>query len=131
MILVRIPKSMLIESTPGSIYEVWLVCKGDIPSERRIFEFLKPKLYEKFKVELLDCRIDGNTAKLTITGSPFVWSILLTWLPTILASIGLIVLLIAVYLVVKSIPEWLAALLIIGSVMLGIGGGMLYGARRK
>jgi len=116
-----IPKEMLTDSVPGQIYELEISTKG-IDNPEQVISVLQAELPRKFKgLKVRWIRIDNSTIRMQIEGSPFAWSALLMFLPSILATIGVIVTLIAVYLVWTMIPGWLTAMLILGAVLMFFG----------
>ena len=126
-----IPRAMLTESIPGSIYEIEIVTKG-IPNPDEAIDVLRMELPKRFNLKVLWVGVENNVVRMQIIGSPFPWPALLAFLPEILLAIGIVVVLISVYLVFSHIPSWVYALLIIGSILtfgayiggakLGIGG---------
>lgn len=113
-----IPEAMLTESTIGAIYELQIKTEG-VDNPQEAINIISSELPKKFKgLEVLWARVDSPYIKVQIKGSPFVWSAVLLFLPQILATVGIIVALIAVYLIWSAIPSWAMALLIIGGIII-------------
>lgn len=98
-------EGMLTESVIGSRYEIQIKTKG-VPSPNRTLQVLKDGLEEKFNAEVTYCEIVGDEISIQIVGSPFVWSTVLLFIPQILATIGVAVAGIVVYLMVSGVPSW-------------------------
>lgn len=112
--LVAIPKDMLTESVPDAVYEVHVKTEG-IPNPEECAKHLVKELPAKVKgLKIIWIGFEGDTIKMQIVGSPFAWSLLLFLLPTILAIIGIVMVLVSVYSVITAIPTWAWALLLIG-----------------
>ena len=109
-----IPKAMLTESVPGAIYHLDIKTQG-IPNPEQCASLLAAELPKRIKgLKIIWIGFDGDIIKLQIEGSPFPWALLLFLLPTILAIIGIVVILVAVYSIITAIPTWALALLLIG-----------------
>ncbi len=116
-----IPRKMLTESVPGQIYHIDIKTKG-VPNPEEAIRVLRTELPKKFpglKVHWIE--VHDPYIKLQITGSPFAWALLLMFLPQILALSGIVVLLIAVYLFMVTVPTWMYALLGLGAVLIFFG----------
>jgi len=121
---VYIPRAILRESVPGAVYLIEVRTRRAVPErwvnpDAEVAELLKRKLEEK-GIEVLWVRVD-ETIYIQARGSPFSWSLILALLPEILGAIGIIVTLIAVFLVIAEIPGWVLALLLAGLSMAYIG----------
>jgi len=113
-----IPPSILTESVPGQIYQVEVATEG-VPDPSRAVGALKTELPQKFpglKVRWVEVRDDA--IRLQLEGSPFLWAAVLAFLPQILLAAGVVVTLIAVYLVLSGVPSWLFGLAAVGLVLL-------------
>jgi len=116
---IYIPRDMLTESVTDAIYELQVRTEG-IPDPGRAVEVIRTELPRKVPgLKVLWVRADDKNIIMQIQGSPFPWTIVLFWLPEILAAIGIIVVAIAVFLVVTYVPTWLW-------VMLAAGIGLIY-----
>ena len=118
-----LPVKMLTDSVPGKFYHLNIETTG-ISDEKAVASLLINKLNEKFKAKVVWIKVEGNNIELQISGSPFVWAVLIPFIPTILAVIGISVVLVAVYSIISAIPTWAWALLIIGSVLAVFGPGI-------
>lgn len=107
-------KSTLTESVPGCTYEIRIATRG-IPDEEKAAVILVDTLRSKFNAKTNWIRIEGNTIRMQIEGSPFAWALLLAFLPDILLGVGVVVLLISVFLLITTSP-YVAA-----SIVLGLG----------
>jgi len=106
----------------GAIYEIKLSTSQLTPSKAsEAIEKLRSELKEKFGIELIHAYATENSINLTIRGSPFSWAALLTFLPTILLLIGIILLGISVWQITTVIPPWVWFLLITGGALLLFG----------
>ena len=116
-----IPKDMLTDSVPGQIYELVINTDG-IGNPEQIITILQAELPRKFKrLKVKWIRIDNSTIRMQIEGSPFSWALLLAFLPTILETAGVVVLMIAIYLVWVHVPGWVIGMLIIGAILTYFG----------
>ena len=118
--LVEMSKEVLTDSVPGKVYHLTIETKG-IANEEEVARVLIAKLYEKFRAKVIWIRIDGGIIDLQFIGSPFPWLALLAWLPTILAMLGIVMILVSVYSVIAAIPGWAWALLAVGVAMILFG----------
>lgn len=110
------PKEVLTESVPGAIYELRIKTKG-VSNPKNVMVMLAEALWDNFKAKLYYFEVSDNIITMQIEGSPFAWAALLIFLPQILLTVGVIVLLIVVYLAVSSIPNWVYA---VAAVALGL-----------
>ena len=111
-----IPRDMLSESVPGSIYQLKIQTRG-VSDPARAINLLKTELPKKFPgLKVLWANVEGEMIYLQISGSPFLWQALLLFLPTLLGLIGIVIVLVAVYLVFAAVPGW-----VIGILLAGIG----------
>ena len=116
-----IPRAMLTESVPGVVYELEIRTEG-IPDERAVINLLREEMPKKFKgLEVLWIRVDDKVIRMQIIGSPFAWSLVLLWLPEILALIGVVVTFIAIYFVAAEVPSWAWAILAVGVALIWLG----------
>jgi len=116
-----IPRAVLTESVPGAVYELEIRTKG-ISNPSEVVDVLSKEMPKKFKgLKVLWIRIDDPVIHMQITGSPFAWQLVLLWLPEILQLIGVVVTLIAVFLVISQIPAWAWATLLSGVFLIYAG----------
>ena len=116
-----IPKAMLTDSVPGQKYELKIRTNG-VPDPAATINLLRTELPKQFfDLKVLWINIEGDTITIQISGSPFLWASLLLFLPTILGAVGVIIVLIAVYLMFSAVPGWVFALVIIGGVLIFVG----------
>lgn len=106
---VLIPKEILTESVVGSCYMLKIETKG-ITNPDEVLNILKDGLEKKFKMTVVYGEVSSNFITLQVTGSPFIWSVVLMFLPQILVVIGVVVGVITAYLLVSSIPTWVYGL---------------------
>jgi len=121
---VYIPRAVLTESVPGQRYELNISTNG-IQDQSQVVKVLTSELPNKFKgLKIHWIRVDNNSIRMEIEGSPFVWATLLLFLPEILLTIGVVVTFIAVFLVVSAVPSWAWAIFAIGAILIIFGGGI-------
>jgi hypothetical protein len=75
----------------------------------------------RFRAKVVWIRISEDVIDVQLEGSPFAWAALIAFIPTILAILGVSVILVSVYSVVSAIPSWAWALLIVGVGLIFIG----------
>jgi len=116
-----IPKDMLTDSVIGQKYELKIRTNG-VPDPAATINLLATELPKQFfDLKVLWINVEGDTITIQISGSPFAWPALLLFLPTILAGVGVIIVLIGVYLMFSAVPGWVFALVIIGGVLIFVG----------
>ena len=118
--LVEMSKEVLTDSVPGKVYHLTIETKG-IANEEEVARVLIAKLYEKFRAKVVWIRIADGIIDLQFFGSPFAWLALLAWLPTILAMLGIVMILVSIYSVIAAIPSWAWALMAVGVVVILFG----------
>lgn len=118
--LVEIPTVTLGESVPEKIYELHIKTDG-VSNAEEVVTLLAEKLYNEFKAKAIWAEVDGAEIKLQIIGSPFVWALLIPFIPAILALLGITTILISVYSVFAAIPGWAWGLLVVGVVLIFAG----------
>jgi len=118
--LVEAPREVLTESVPGKAYHITIETKGVI-DEQQVVDTLTTELYTRFKAKVIWMRIADDIIDIQLIGSPFVWGALLAFLPTILAMLGIVVVLISLYSVLAAIPGWAWGLLVVGVGMILLG----------
>ena len=118
--LVEMSKEVLTDSVPGKVYHLTIETKG-IANEEEVAKTLVTELYNKFKAQVIWIRIENGVIDLQTIGSPFAWLALLAWLPTILAMLGIVMILVSIYSVIAAIPGWAWALLAVGVAMILFG----------
>lgn len=117
-----IPRAMLTESVPGQIYELEVRTEV-VDNPERVIDALQAELPKEFKdLKVKWIRIDGSVVKMQIVGSPFAWSLLLAFIPSILTVVGVIVTLISVFLIWTTVPGWVTGLAVLGLVLTAFGG---------
>ena len=120
----HIPRAMLIESVRGQIYEVEIRTKG-VSNPEQAISTLNVELPKKFKgLKVHWIGIDDSVIKVQLTGSPFAWAALVLFIPAILTVVGIVVTIIAVFLVWTSIPPYVTASLVVGLVLTVFGSQM-------
>lgn len=117
---IEIPKGMLTDSVPGVIYTLLIRTEG-ISDARSVINTLIPALEEKFNAKTTYISVGDRDMILQIEGSPFVWSLLIPFIPSILALIGIVVAFVSVWSVITAIPNWVYALAAIGVGLIFIG----------
>jgi len=132
--LVEMPKEVLTDSVPGKVYHLTIETKG-IANEEEVAKTFVVELYNKFKAQVIWIRIEDGVIDLQLIGSPFAWLALLAWLPTILAMLGIVMVLVSIYSVISAIPGWAWALLAVGVAIILFGpkiaGAVTSGLERK
>ena len=118
--LVEMSKEVLTDSVPGKVYHLTIETKG-IANEEEVARVLIAKLYEKFRAKVIWIRIADGIIDLQLIGSPFPWLVLLAWLPTILAMLGIVMILVSIYSVIAAIPSWAWALMAVGVAVILFG----------
>jgi hypothetical protein len=111
--IVEMSKDVLTDSVPGKVYHLTIETKG-IANEKEVAKTLVTKLYDNFKAQVIWIRIENGVIDLQLIGSPFAWLALLAFLPTILAMLGIVVVLVSLYSVLAAIPGWAWGLLVVG-----------------
>ena len=106
------------ETEKGKFYELHIYTDG-IPDPRRTIEGLIDGLRDH-GVETIWARSDAESIQIQIAGSPIAWATLLLLLPTILSVLGVVVTLIAVYMIFSGIPSWSWGLLAVGLLLLAV-----------
>lgn len=119
-LFMEIPKEMLTDSVPGVIYTLLIRTEG-ISDSQKVVDTLIPALEEKFGAKTTYISVGDRDIILQIEGSPFVWALLIPWIPSILALIGIVVAFVSVWSVITSIPSWVYALSAIGVGLIFIG----------
>lgn len=104
------------ETERGRFYELHIDTDG-IPDPRRAVEALVEGLRNR-GVETVWASADARQIRLQVAGSPFAWAVLLPFIPTILSVVGIVVTLIAAYLIVTGIPAWAWGVLAIGVLLM-------------
>jgi len=111
--IVEMSRGVLTDSVPGKVYHLTIETKG-IANEKEVAKTLVTELYNKFKAQVIWIRIVDGVIDLQLIGSPFAWVALIAFLPTILAMLGIVVVLISLYSVLAAIPGWAWGLLAVG-----------------
>ena len=118
--LIEMPTVVLGDSVPGKVYEIHIKTNG-VPDAEKAVMTLAEKLYDEHKAHTIWAEVDGDTIKLQVIGSPFVWAVLIPFIPAIMGLIGVSVVLISVYSVLAAIPSWAWGLLVAGVILLFAG----------
>jgi len=117
--LERLPMETLTESVPGKHYHLHIETDGIYGNKEELAGMLVNGLWENFRAKVKYMRIGDYNIDIQLEGSPFAWSALIPWIPSIIGLIGVAVTLIAVYGIISAIPSWAWA-------TLGIGLGLLF-----
>ena len=104
------------ETEKGRFYELHINTDG-IPDPRRAVDTLIAGLRNR-GVETVWASADARQIKIQIAGSPIAWAAVIPFIPTILSAVGVIVTVIAAYLIVTGIPTWAWGILAIGVLLL-------------
>jgi len=118
-----LPIAMLTDSVPGKFYHISIETAG-ISDEKVAVDTVVNELREEFKAKVVWIKVDGKNIELQLCGSPFVWAVLIPFIPTILGVIGISVVLVAVYSIMAAIPGWALGLLVIGAFLTFFGPGI-------
>lgn len=112
---VYMPRALLTDSVPGQQYELQIKTQS-IPTDkqRTVAELLAEKLSEKFMAKVNYIEVGDNWVVVQLEGSPFAWVLLLAFIPQILAAVGVIVTVIAVFLIFGAAPMWQILMLLLG-----------------
>lgn len=99
------------ESVPGEIYELLLETNG-IPNPEDAVNLLTQE-FPNFdpSTKILWIEADNQNIRMQISGSPFLWTALIPWLPSILGLLGITLAFISIWNLITSIPTWIWALL--------------------
>jgi len=113
---------MSAESVPGRMYEIHVVLKNKANEEsaRKLISILPDEFIRRFNAKVNYVEVNDNYVRIQLTGSPFPWSAVLLFLPQIFMIVGLIVSLIAVFLLITKAP-WEAAAAIVGIALMVAG----------
>lgn len=104
------------ETVKGKFYEIHIDTDG-IPDPSRAVTALTEGLRNQ-GVQTIWASSDGKRITIQIAGSPMAWSVFMTLVPTILSVIGVIVTIIAVYMIISDIPGWAWGMLVVGFLFL-------------
>lgn len=109
-------------SVPGNLYEidVKLKSRADAESAKKLASVLPKEFRKRFNAEVKYVEVTDNTARIQLEGSPFSWAAVIAFLPEIFMFAGLIIAVIAVFLLITKAP-WEAAAVIIGILLMVIG----------
>jgi len=119
---VEIKSNMLTDSVAGGEYTLKIQTKG-VSNPEETLKLLRDKLNEKFGITVLYGEVADNVITLQIKSHislQFAWSAILVFLPQILIVVGVVVAMIAVYLMISSIPSWVYAMGVMAIVLLFI-----------
>ncbi|GAI46277.1 unnamed protein product [marine sediment metagenome] len=106
------------ETEKGKYYELHVNTDG-VPDPRRAVETLISGLRDQ-GVETVWASADAERIKIQTAGSPMAWAVLIPLIPTILSVVGIVVTLVAVYMIFGGIPSWAFGLLAIGLLLLTV-----------
>lgn len=118
--LIEIPTVVLGDSVPGKVYEIHIKTNG-VPDAEKTVMLLAEKLYDEHKAHTIWAEVDGDTIRFQVIGSPFVWAVLIPFIPAIMGLLGISVVLISVYSVLAAIPSWAWGLLVAGVILIVAG----------
>ena len=117
-----LPQETLTDSVKGKCYQLHVETQGiKAEDEAKVAERLVDELYARFKADVVWIRIENGVIDMQLYGSPFAWALLLAFLPTLLAILGIVFLLASVWSVIAAIPSWAWALLAVGVAMIVVG----------
>lgn len=114
----EIPSIMLTESVPGKMYALHIKVSGQATDEIELAKSLITGLYSKFKAKITYMAILSDHIEIQLEGSPFAWTAVAVYLPSILTVFGLVMIGIAIFTVFASIPSWAWGLLLVGTVII-------------
>lgn len=117
---IYLPEDMRTTSVPGQIYELQMKTNG-VSNPQEALLLLADELAEGFSATMLYFEVDGDVITVQMVGSPFAWGALLLFLPQILVGLGILVTMIAVYLVGSTIPSWVYGVVLVGSLLVALG----------
>jgi hypothetical protein len=117
-----IPENRLTESIKGKYYHLCIETGGISESQEVIVaKALVDQLYKKFHADVVWMRIENGTIDMQLMGSPFIWTLLLGFIPSLLLVLAIIFVSTGVWSVVSSIPSWAWALLAVGGILIFVG----------
>jgi len=102
----------------GKYYELHIDTDG-MPDPRKAVETLIAGLRAQGHGTVW-ASADAKRINIQIAGSPMAWALLIPLIPTILSVVGVVVTLIAVYMIFTGIPGWALGLLAIGLLFLTV-----------
>jgi len=121
-VLTQIPSEMLSESVVGKFYHLHIETTGiSTEYEAKVATMLTEQLYQKFHADVVWIKIDNGVIDVQLQGSPFVWALLISFLPVILSGLAIVIVLTSVWGIVSNIPSWAWALLAVGGVLIFVG----------
>ena len=106
------------ETEKGKYYELHIDTDG-MPDPSKAVEALIEGLRSR-GVETVWASADARRIKIQVAGSPMAWAVLVPLVPTILSVVGVVVTLVAVYVIFGGVPGWAFGLLAIGLLFLTI-----------
>jgi len=106
------------ETEKGKYYELHIDTDG-ITDPSKAVEALIVGL-RNHGVETVWASADARRINIQIAGSPMAWAALIPLVPTILSVLGIVVTLVAVYVIFGGVPGWAFGLLAIGLLFLTI-----------
>jgi hypothetical protein len=110
-----LPQETLTESVKGKCYHIHMETQGIRPEDEvKVAKRLVDELYAKFKADVVWIRIENGIIDMQLYGSPFVWALLIAFLPTLLVLLGIVLLFASIWSVISNIPSWAWALLAVG-----------------
>lgn len=120
-ILLEMPSYTLTDTVPGKVYNLKAEVQGSVTDPEALFNTLSTELYEKQKVKLLYLSTDNGVINMQVEAiSASAWAGVIAVLPSIFTIFGLIIVSIAVFSVLYSIPSWAWALLAVGGLLIVI-----------
>ena len=121
-VLTLISNEVLSESVVGKYYHLRIETTGiNTDDEAEVAKVLTEQLYPKFHADVVWIKIDNGVIDIQLQGSPFVWGLLIGFLPVILSGLAIVIVLTSVWGIVSNIPSWAWALLAVGGVLIFVG----------
>jgi hypothetical protein len=114
----EIPQEIWTDSVPGKLYELHVNYNGSTANELELAKQLSSGLSDKFGATLKYMEISNGQITVQLEGSPFAWSAVAAWLPSVLGLFGLVLIAIALFTVLFSIPSWAWGLLAVGGILI-------------
>lgn len=113
-----IPKALWNnELVSGAYYEVFMETTG-VPDPQRAIDAIRTELPTKFPVEIVYIAVVDKDIRIQFKAhSPVTLAAIIAWLPLLLAAIGIVMVLIAVFLMLAHVPTWVWGLLAVGALL--------------
>ena len=121
-VLQQIPFDLSQESIPGRVYHLTLSYAGTIKNPQALFESLSfefsKRQYRGAHLYYLGIDEDNKCLHLQLSGSPFAWGTVASSLPLIMTASGIVLVGVAIFDVLSSIPGWAWGVLVIGGLLI-------------